>query len=264
MDRTPDGVTPPITVFLLDDHEIVRRGLVDLLESHDGFRVVGEAGTAAEALRRIPTLAPQVALLDARLPDGSGIDVCREVQVTSPGTRCLILTSYDDDDALFAAVMAGAAGYLLKQIRGPSLTDAVAHVAAGHSLIDPALVERLLERIRRPDADSSSDRRDGHERRDDRNGRPGHPGHPAHSGHAGRTDPWPGAHSLTDREQEILDLIAEGLTNRQIGAQLHLAEKTVKNYVSGLLAKLGFERRTQAAVYGAQHPAEPVDGRGHP
>ena len=261
MDRTPDGVTPPITVFLLDDHEIVRRGLVDLLESHDGFRVVGEAGTAAEALRRIPTLAPQVALLDARLPDGSGIDVCREVQVTSPGTRCLILTSYDDDDALFAAVMAGAAGYLLKQIRGPSLTDAVAHVAAGHSLIDPALVERLLERIRRPDADSSSDRRDGQERRDDSNGRPGHP---AHAGHAGRTDPWPGAHSLTDREQEILDLIAEGLTNRQIGAQLHLAEKTVKNYVSGLLAKLGFERRTQAAVYGAQHAAEPVDGRGHP
>src|SRR6476469_5526682 len=197
----------PITVFLLDDHEIVRRGLIDLLASHDDFRVVRGAGPAAEALRRIPALAPE----DARLPDGSGIDVCREVQVTSPGTRCLILTSYDDDDALFAAVMAGAAGYLLKQIRGPSLTDAVAHVAAGHSLIDPALVERLLERIRRPDADSSSDRRDGHERRDDRNGRPGHPGHPAHSGHAGRTDPWPGAHSLTDREQEILDLIAEGL-----------------------------------------------------
>jgi DNA-binding NarL/FixJ family response regulator len=256
MERTTGEVTTPITVFLLDDHEIVRRGLIDLLESHDDFRVVGEAGTAAEALRRIPTLAPQVALLDARLPDGSGIDVCREVQVTSPGTRCLILTSYDDDDALFAAVMAGAAGYLLKQIRGPSLTDAVAHVAAGHSLIDPALVERLLERIRRPDAESSSDRRDGHERRDDRNGRPGHP---AHAGHAGRTDPWPGALSLTDREQEILDLIAEGLTNRQIGAQLHLAEKTVKNYVSGLLAKLGFERRTQAAVYGAQHGTEPAE-----
>jgi DNA-binding NarL/FixJ family response regulator len=261
MDRISGPVTAPITVFLLDDHEIVRRGLIDLLESHDGFRVVGEAGTAAEALRRIPTLAPQVALLDARLPDGSGIDVCREVQVSSPGTRCLILTSYDDDDALFAAVMAGAAGYLLKQIRGPSLTEAVAHVAAGHSLIDPALVERLLERIRRPDTDSSSDRRDGHDRRDDRNGPPGHAGHP---GHAGRADPWPGAHSLTDREQEILDLIAEGLTNRQIGAQLHLAEKTVKNYVSGLLAKLGFERRTQAAVYGAQHTAEPVDGRGRP
>ena len=137
-------------MFLLDDHEIVRRGLVDLLESHDGFRVVGEAATAAEALRRIPTLTPRVALLDARLPDGNGIDVCREVHVSSPDTRCLILTSYDDDDALFAAVMAGASGYLLKQIRGTSLTEAVAHVAAGHSLIDPALVERLLARLREP------------------------------------------------------------------------------------------------------------------
>ena len=264
MERTAGEVTTPITVFLLDDHEIVRRGLVDLLESHDDFRVVGEAGTAAEALRRIPTLSPQVALLDARLPDGSGIDVCREVQVSSPGTRCLILTSYDDDDALFAAVMAGAAGYLLKQIRGPSLTEAVAHVAAGHSLIDPALVERLLERIRRPDTDLSSGWRGGHGRGNDSHGRPGHGGRPGHQGHDGRADPWPGAHSLTDREQEILDLIAEGLTNRQIGAQLHLAEKTVKNYDSGLLAKLGFERRTQAAVYGAQHAAEPVDGRGRP
>ena len=217
-----------VTVFLLDDHEIVRRGLVDLLESHDGFRVVGEAGTAAEALRRIPTLRPDVALLDARLPDGSGIDVCREVQVSSPGTRCLILTSYDDDDALFAAVMAGASGYLLKQIRGRSLTEAVAHVAAGHSLIDPALVERLLDRLRRPEAETG--------------------------GAGSRTSAAsPRAAALTDREQEILTLIAEGLTNRQIGERLYLAEKTVKNYVSGLLAKLGFERRTQAAVYGAQH-----------
>ena len=262
MDRTPDGVTPPITVFLLDDHEIVRRGLVDLLESHDGFTVVGEAGTAAEALRRIPTLAPQVALLDARLPDGSGIDVCREVQMSSPSTRCLILTSYDDDDALFAAVMAGASGYLLKQIRGPSLTEAVAHVAAGHSLIDPALVERLLERIRRPGGEGAGQSQNGHDGHDGHGGRPGHgPGH-------GRSGPWTPADSLTDREQEILDLIAEGLTNRQIGVRLHLAEKTVKNYVSGLLAKLGFERRTQAAVYGAQHGIqhgpEPVEHRGRP
>src|SRR5689334_24547558 len=223
--------TDQVTIFLLDDHEIVRRGLVDLLEAHDGFRVVGEAGTAAEARRRIPTLAPRVALLDARLPDGSGIDVCRDVQVSSPGTRCLILTSYDDDDALFAAVMAGASGYLLKQIRGPSLTEAVEHVAAGHSLIDPALVERLLARLRSPEQDAS-----------------------------------PSAHpdGLTDREQEILDLIAEGLTNRQIGARLHLAEKTVKNYVSGLLAKLGFERRTQAAVYGAQHHENAASSPEHP
>jgi len=236
-----------IRVYLLDDHEIVRRGLVDLLESHDGFRVVGEAGTAAEALRRIPTLAPQVALLDARLPDGSGIDVCRDVQVSSPGTRCLILTSYDDDDALFAAVMAGASGYLLKQIRGTSLTEAVAHVAAGHSLIDPALVERLLERIRRPqDADTADRAR-----------------HPA-SGRVGSARPGSNTGTLTDREQEILTLIAEGLTNRQIGERLHLAEKTVKNYVSGLLAKLGFERRTQAAVYGAQHGAEPAEHHDRP
>jgi len=242
MDRPAEPVTTPITVFLLDEHEIVRRGLVYLLESHDGFRVVGEAGTAAEALRRIPTLAPQVALLDARLPDGSGIDVCRDVQVTSPGTRCLILTSYDDDDALFAAVMAGASGYLLKQIRGTSLTEAVAHVAAGHSLIDPALVERLLERIRRPQGDGPATGTGTHA--------PGRGG-PARPG--SRTD------TLTDREQEILTLIAEGLTNRQIGERLHLAEKTVKNYVSGLLAKLGFERRTQAAVYGAQHGAEPAE-----
>lgn len=223
----------PVTVFLLDDHEIVRRGLVDLLESHHGFTVVGEAGTAAEALRRIPLLAPDVALLDARLPDGNGIDVCREVQVSSPGTRCLILTSYDDDDALFAAVMAGASGYLLKQIRGTSLTEAVAHVAAGHSLIDPTLVERLLDRLRRPEAETG-----------------------AGTGSGAQSGPAHHVAALTDREQEILTLIAEGLTNRQIGERLYLAEKTVKNYVSGLLAKLGFERRTQAAVYGAQHRDE--------
>ena len=224
----------PVTVFLLDDHEIVRRGLVDLLESHHDFTVVGEAGTAAEALRRIPLLAPHVALLDARLPDGSGIDVCREVQVTSPGTRCLILTSYDDDDALFAAVMAGASGYLLKQIRGTSLTEAVAHVASGHSLIDPTLVERLLDRLRRPEAETNASAGSG-------------------AGAGAQTGPRPHGAALTDREQEILTLIAEGLTNRQIGERLFLAEKTVKNYVSGLLAKLGFERRTQAAVYGVQH-----------
>ena len=218
----PDGVGPPtptqdaaITVFLLDDHEIVRRGLVDLIDAHPRITVVGEAATAAEALRRIPATNPDVALLDARLPDGSGIDVCREIRASSPRTRCLILTSYDDDEALFAAVMAGASGYLLKQIRGASLTDAIEHVAGGHSLIDPALVERLLHRLRDPAGDTRvSD-------------------HPP----------------LTARESEILDLIAEGLTNRQIGERLFLAEKTVKNYVSGLLAKLGMQSRTQAAVY---------------
>ncbi|RKT79575.1 LuxR family two component transcriptional regulator [Terracoccus luteus] len=211
--------TGPIRVFLLDDHEIVRRGLTELIDSHPGLLVVGEASTAAEALRRIPAAAPDVALLDARLPDGSGIDVCRAVRSTSPATRCLILTSYDDDEALFAAVMAGASGYLLKEIRGVSLTDAITQVSQGRSLIDPALVGVLLERLRSPTPD----------------------GVPA--------VPDVG---LTPRESQILDLIADGLTNREIGDRLHLAEKTVKNYVSGLLAKLHMQRRTQAAVFGAR------------
>ncbi len=220
MDRTTDPAPGLITVFILDDHEIVRRGLIDLLEAHPRITVVGEAGTAADALHRIPAVRPTVALLDARLPDGSGIDVCREVRSVSPDTRCLILTSYDDDEALFAAVMAGASGYLLKQIRGASLTDAVEQVAEGRSLIDPSLTGRLLERLREPAP--AEDRPD-----------------------------------LTPREQEILGLIADGLTNRQIGERLFLAEKTVKNYVSGLLAKLGMQRRTQAAVYGSRLRHDP-------
>jgi two-component system response regulator DevR len=206
----------PIRVFLLDDHEIVRRGLADLLDAEEGLCVVGEAGTAAEALSRIPAAQPDVAILDARLPDGSGIDVCRDIRSSMPEVRCLILTSYDDNDAVFAAVMAGAAGYLLKEIRGTNLVDAVRQVAAGKSLLDPSVTERLLSRLR-----------DG-EPEDKR------------------------LASLTEREREILGLITEGLTNRQIGERLFLAEKTVKNYVSGLLAKLGMERRTQAAVYGAE------------
>jgi two-component system response regulator DevR len=212
--------SPPLTadhavrVFLLDDHELVRRGIADVLEA-DGMVVVGEAATAAEALRRIPAANPDVAILDARLPDGSGIDVCREVRSSMPSVRCLILTSYDDADAVFAAVMGGASGYLLKQIRGTSLVDAVRQVAAGRSLLDPVVTERLLTRLRQ------------------------------------RTTTDPRLASLTEREREILGLIADGLTNRQIGERLFLAEKTVKNYVSGLLAKLGMQRRTQAAVYGA-------------
>jgi two-component system, NarL family, response regulator DevR len=212
----PAAVTEPIRVFLLDDHEIVRRGIADLFESASDITVVGEAGTAAEALARIPAAAPDVAVLDARLPDGSGIDVCRDIRSTLPNVRCLILTSYDDNDAIFAAVMAGAAGYLLKEIRGNSLLDAVRQVAAGKSLLDPSVTERLLTRLRE--------------------------GVP----HDEKLE------SLTTREREILALIADGLTNRQIGETLFLAEKTVKNYVSGLLAKLGMERRTQAAVYGAE------------
>jgi len=209
-----DSTYSAIRVFLLDDHEVVRRGIADVLET-DGITIVGEAATAAEALRRIPATSPDVAILDARLPDGSGIDVCREIRSSMPAVRCLILTSYDDADAVFAAVMGGASGYLLKQIRGTSLVDAVRQVAAGRSLLDPAVTERLLTRLRQgPVTDSRSA-------------------------------------TLTDREREILGLIADGLTNRQIGDRLFLAEKTVKNYVSGLLAKLGMQRRTQAAVYGA-------------
>ncbi len=213
----------PIRVFLLDDHEIVRRGIAEVLETAPDLTIVGEAATAAEALRRIPAVTPDVAILDARLPDGSGIDVCREIRSSVPATRCLILTSYDDDEALFATVMAGASGYLLKEIRGASLVDAVRQVAAGRSLLDPAATERLLARIRngKPEDERLS--------------------------------------SLSEREREVLLLIADGLTNRQIGAHLFLAEKTVKNYVSTLLAKLGMQRRTQAAVLGAE-----VRAMGHP
>jgi two-component system, NarL family, response regulator DevR len=209
-------LTEDIRVFLLDDHEIVRRGIADVLEEQPGIVVVGEAATAGEALRRIPAARPHVAVLDARLPDGSGIDVCRDIRSSAPEVRCLILTSYDDNDALFAAVMAGAAGYLLKEVRGTSLIEAVRQVAAGKSLLDPSVTGRLLTRLRE--------------------------GAPQDARLA----------SLTDREREILGLITDGMTNKQIGERLFLAEKTVKNYVSGLLAKLGMQRRTQAAVYGSE------------
>jgi two-component system response regulator DevR len=206
----------PIRIFLLDDHEIVRRGIADLLSATEDLEVVGEAGTAAEALRRIPATRPDVALLDGRLPDGSGIDVCRDIRSSYPDIRCLILTSYDDDDALFAAVMAGAAGYLLKEIRGSSLLDSIRQVYAGRSLLDPTVTERVMQRLR------TGQQQD------------------------------PRLAGLTERERDILDLITEGLTNRQIGERLFLAEKTVKNYVSALLAKLGMQRRTQAAVFGSE------------
>lgn len=212
----PTEMTKAIRVFLLDDHEIVRRGIADLISVEDDIEVVGEAGTAAEALARIPGARPDVAVLDARLPDGSGIDVCRDLRSANPQIHCLILTSYDDDAALFAAVMAGAAGYLLKEIRGSSLVDAIRQVAAGRSLMDPKVTGRLLARLR-----------DG-EPEDNR------------------------IKALTGRDREILALITDGMTNRQIGEHLHLAEKTIKNYVSSLLAKLNMQRRTQAAVFGAE------------
>jgi DNA-binding NarL/FixJ family response regulator len=202
----------PIRVFLLDDHEVVREGLRTLLESTGEIEVVGESGSAQEAAARIPALRPHVALLDGRLPDGSGIDVAREGRSIDPSIASLILTSYDDDEALFAAIMAGAAGYILKDVRGNDLISAVRVVAQGGSLIDPELTGRVLERIR--------------------------------SGPA----TVPELADLTAQEMTLLEHLAEGLTNRQIGEKMFLAEKTVKNYVSNILAKLGVERRTQAAV----------------
>jgi two-component system, NarL family, response regulator DevR len=202
-----------IRVYLLDDHEVVRRGLVALLEGTGRIEVVGESGLAQEAARRIPAIRPDVAVLDARLPDGSGIDVCRDIRSADPGIKALILTSYQDDEALFSAIMAGAAGYVLKQIKGSDLVDAITRVAAGQSLLDPAVTQQVLERIR----------------------------------HGADSEPEE-LKALTAQERRILELIAEGMTNRQIGEELFLAEKTVKNYVSSLLAKLGLERRTQAAI----------------
>jgi DNA-binding NarL/FixJ family response regulator len=210
------GGSTPIRVFLLDDHELVRRGLHDLLSGEPDIEVVGEAGLAAEALRRIPALLPDVAILDARLPDGHGVDVCRDIRSSHPEVACLMFTSYDDDEALLAAIMAGASGYVLKQIRGTDFVDAVRRVAAGQSLLDPAVTRTVLARVRQT------------EHRED--------------------DPLA---SLTDQERRVLELIAEGLTNRQIGERLFLAEKTVKKYVSSLLAKLGLQRRAQAVAFAA-------------
>jgi DNA-binding NarL/FixJ family response regulator len=209
-----------IAVFLLDDHEIVRRGVRELLEASGDMEVVGEAGTAAEALARIPATRPQVAVLDVRLPDGNGVEVCREVRSRHPEIQCLMLTSFSDDEALMDAIMAGAAGYVLKQIRGNDLADAIRRVSKGDSLLDPAVTRRVLDRLRNPAP------------ADDR------------------------LAALTDQERRILDLIARGMTNRQIGNELHLAEKTVKNYVSNLLAKLGMSRRTEAAVFATRLQAE--------
>ncbi len=203
-------------VFLVDDHEVVRRGLKDLLDAEEDIEVVGDAATAGMALAQIARTAPDVAVLDVRLPDGNGIEVCREVRARDPRIACLMLTSFGDDEALFDAIMAGAAGYLLKDIRGNDLIDAVRRVAAGDSLLDPALTGKVLERLRRGDEED------------------------------------PRLKALSEQERKILALIAEGLTNRQIAERMHLAEKTVKNYVSNLLSKLGMSRRTEAAVFYTQ------------
>jgi DNA-binding NarL/FixJ family response regulator len=205
-----------IKVFLLDDHEIVRRGVKDMLEAEPDITVIGEAGTAESALARIPALRPDVAVLDVRLPDGDGVSVCREIRSRMPEVACLMLTSFGDDEALFDAIMAGAAGYVLKQIRGTDLVGAVRTVASGESMLDPEAASKVMARMREQ---------------------------------ASRKDPLAG---LTTQERKILELIGEGLTNRQIGERMFLAEKTVKNYVSALFAKLGMERRTQAAAYASR------------
>lgn len=221
-----------IRVFLLDDHEVVRAGVKKLLQRDGDIEVVGEAGTAASALSRIPAVMPHVAVLDGRLPDGSGIEVCRMIRSKLPEIATIILTSYDDDDALFSAIMAGASGYVLKHISGQELVDAVRHVARGGSLLDPLATAKVMERLRVGNPEEPDEFR-----------------------------------RLTPQERRILVLVAEGLTNRQIGVRLHLAEKTVKNYMSNVLAKLGFERRTQAAVFasrllGEQAPGTSVLGEG--
>ncbi|MGW5055250.1 response regulator [Actinokineospora sp. NPDC004072] len=203
-----------ISVFVLDDHEVVRRGLRQLLEAEPDIDVVGEAATAAQALARVPALRPAVAILDVRLPDGEGVSVCRDLRsAVSPPPACLMLTSFSDDEALFGAIMAGAAGYMLKQVSGNDLVSAVRTLAGGGSLLDAGVTATVLDRLR-----------------------------------AGRVED-PRYATLSPQERKILDLIAEGMTNRQIAMQLYLAEKTVKNYVSTLLHKLGFDRRTEAAVY---------------
>ncbi|WP_328390233.1 response regulator transcription factor [Streptomyces sp. NBC_00400] len=215
----------PIRVFLLDDHEVVRRGVQDLLDAEPDIEVVGDAGTADHALARGPALRPDVAVLDVRLPDGDGVSVCRELRSRMPGLACLMLTSFDDDDALLDAIMAGAAGYVLKEIKGADLVSAVRTVAAGRSMLDPATTSRLMSTLRGED-----------------------------SGEEPEADVLSG---LSPREREILGLIGEGLTNRQIGKRLYLSEKTVKNHISRLLAKLGVERRIQAAVLATQAAPAP-------
>ncbi len=219
----------PVRVFLLDDHEVVRRGVHDLLDAEPDLTVVGEAGTAEQALVRVPALRPQVAVLDVRLPDGDGVSVCRELRSRMPELACLMLTSFDDEEALLDAIMAGASGYVLKQITGTDLVTAVRTVASGQSMLDPGATARVMARLR-----------GGPPQAEQPQGLPG----------------------LTERERDILALVGEGLTNREIGKRLYLAEKTVKNNVSRLLAKLGVERRVQAAVIATQALAVQEDQGG--
>ncbi|MFB6816649.1 response regulator [Streptomyces sp. NPDC056347] len=223
------AASAPTLVFLVDDHEVVRRGLRDLIDDEPGLRVVGEASTADQALARGPALRPDVAVLDVRLPDGDGITVCRELRSRMPDLACLMLTSFDDEEALLDAIMAGAAGYVLKQIKGSDLVAAVRTVATGQSMLDPATTARLMRSLRSPGAARPSE--------DER------------------------LAALSERERSVLGLIGEGLTNRQIAKRLYLSEKTVKNHISRMLGKLGVERRVQAAVIAAQAHEHGTDGR---
>ena len=222
MPTVPAWPIVAIRVFLLDDHEVVRRGVADLLSAEDDIEIVGEASTAEEAVGRILAISPDVCLLDVRLPDGSGVEVCRAVREKRPALACLMLTSFSDDEALLEAVLAGASGYLLKQVRGSDIVDAVRRVSQGQSLIDQSVTDSVLRRLRDGSADDERLR------------------------------------GLTEQERKVLALLAEGRTNRQIADELYLAEKTIKNYVSNVLAKLGMSRRTEAAVWAAR-----IDERKH-
>ena len=206
----------PIRVFLVDDHEVVRRGLVSLIEMEDDIEVVGEAGSVADTLSRMPAARPEVMVLDVRLPDGDGIELCRDIKSSHPGIACLMLTSFSDDEALFSAILAGASGYLLKQIKTADLLEAIRRVSRGESLLDPAITAKVLARLRDPSPEDDL------------------------------------LSKLSPQEHKILDLIADGLTNREIAKEMFLAEKTVKNYVSNLLAKLGMSHRSEAAAYAAR------------
>ncbi len=213
-----------VRVFLVDDHEVVRQGVRSLIDASGDLLVVGEADSVETGLARVLAVQPDVAILDVRLPDGNGVELCREIRSRLPQVSCLMLTSYSDDEALFEAIIAGASGYVLKQVRGGELIDAIRRVARGEHLLDPAVTGRVMKRLSSPSPDDAR------------------------------------LASLTAREREVLDLIGQGLTNRQIGERMYLAEKTVKNYVSGLLAKMGMERRTEAAVFVARREAaQPAD-----
>ena len=214
-----DAAANPLRILVVDDHEIVRQGLVSLLERRDGFQVVAQAGTVAEAIENARKFQPDLVVMDVRLPDGSGIEACREIRAEFPTTRIIILTSYPDEEAVFASIVAGASGYLLKQIRGRDLVAALESVGRGESLLDPAVTEKVLDRVRRIATGTYTDE----------------------------------LAQLTRQEQKILLLIAEGKTNKQIASDIFLSDKTVKNYVSSILAKLNLQRRSQAAAFVARH-----------